>query len=331
MSSLNETFEFITAFFAEKPEDWLIEIRPISEPRIPGLAPRAFALTQKQAAIDFSLQCNERGADVYFGVAPRSRWPEARGRGGGKAEVDFLVALWADLDPPKGESLSMGEARDRLGAVALPPTATVVSGHGLHAYWFLTDPLFVGDLTNERNAKQLLKRLANAVGGDPNVADIARVMRLPGTLNLKPLRQDPQAKPLPCYLRELHTDRRYCLEELEKYLPPPPVEAVVVPPRPEPRGDHLERILASNPMPLVAEKLGLGIVRGNPPLCPCPFHDDRDPSLALYPDHGHCFGCEWHGDPIDFVRSYCSVGFREAVALLASWANLPPLSVRRAV
>lgn len=331
MSSPSETLQFISALFAEKREDWLIEIRPISKPRIPSLAPRAFPLAQKQAAIDFSSRCSERGADVYFGVAPRSRWPEVRGRAGGRAEVDFLVALWADLDPPKGELLSMEDARDQLRAVALPPSAAVISGHGLHAYWFLTDALFVGDQAAERKAKLLLKRLAKAVGGDPNVADVARVMRMPGTANQKPRRKDPQAKPLPCYLRELHTDRRYCLEELEKYLPPAPVEEVVVPPRPEPRGDHLERILASNPMPLVAEKLGLGIGRGNPPLCPCPFHDDRDPSLALYSDHGHCFGCEWHGDQIDLVRRLGPTGFREAVALLASWANLPPLSVRRAV
>ena len=30
----------------------------------------------------------------------------------------------------------------------------------------------------------------------------------------------------------------------------------------------------------------------------CPFHDDSTPSLQLYPDHFHCFGCGAHG-PLD--------------------------------
>lgn len=28
----------------------------------------------------------------------------------------------------------------------------------------------------------------------------------------------------------------------------------------------------------------------------CPFHADRVPSLKLYDDHFHCFGCGAHGD-----------------------------------
>ncbi|MCZ7598562.1 MAG: RepB family DNA primase [Gammaproteobacteria bacterium] len=34
-------------------------------------------------------------------------------------------------------------------------------------------------------AEQLMKRLAAVVGGDPQVCDVARILRLPGTLNLK--------------------------------------------------------------------------------------------------------------------------------------------------
>lgn len=33
----------------------------------------------------------------------------------------------------------------------------------------------------------------------------------------------------------------------------------------------------------------------------CPFHDDRTPSLKLYADSYHCFGCGAHGDAVDFV------------------------------
>lgn len=42
----------------------------------------------------------------------------------------------------------------------------------------------------------------------------------------------------------------------------------------------------------------------------CPFHADRMPSLKLYDDHFHCFGCGAHGDVIDLAAGLlgCSKG-----------------------
>jgi DNA primase len=47
----------------------------------------------------------------------------------------------------------------------------------------------------------------------------------------------------------------------------------------------------------------------------CPFHAEKTPSLHVYPDHFHCFGCGAHGDAIDFLTRF-GRGFREAVAEL---------------
>ena len=33
----------------------------------------------------------------------------------------------------------------------------------------------------------------------------------------------------------------------------------------------------------------------------CPFHDDSTPSLHIYDDHFHCYGCGAHGDAIDWL------------------------------
>jgi DNA polymerase I-like protein with 3'-5' exonuclease and polymerase domains len=33
----------------------------------------------------------------------------------------------------------------------------------------------------------------------------------------------------------------------------------------------------------------------------CPFHDDSTPSLHIYDDHFHCFGCGAHGDAVDWL------------------------------
>jgi len=55
----------------------------------------------------------------------------------------------------------------------------------------------------------------------------------------------------------------------------------------------------------------------------CPFHEDRTPSLCVYPETEsfHCFGCGASGDVIDFVRRTEDLGFREAVRRLGGGAG----------
>lgn len=50
----------------------------------------------------------------------------------------------------------------------------------------------------------------------------------------------------------------------------------------------------------------------------CPFHNDKNPSLAVYKDCYYCFGCGEHGDVIDWVRKQDGIGFKEAVEKLSS-------------
>ena len=50
---------------------------------------------------------------------------------------------------------------------------------------------------------------------------------------------------------------------------------------------------------MAAERYGLPVNRGG--MACCPFHDDRTPSMKLYPDHFHCFGCGQAGDVIDLT------------------------------
>ncbi len=69
------------------------------------------------------------------------------------------------------------------------------------------------------------------------------------------------------------------------------------------------------PVPEAAGMYGLepnpaGMVR-------CPFHDDRTPSLKLYPDHYYCFGCHAHGDVVDLVTRLTGLRPFDAARLLA--------------
>jgi hypothetical protein len=51
----------------------------------------------------------------------------------------------------------------------------------------------------------------------------------------------------------------------------------------------------------------------------CPFHDDRKPSFAVYPDGYKCFGCGASGDVIDFIMQIRNCDFKEALEILKEY------------
>ena len=63
----------------------------------------------------------------------------------------------------------------------------------------------------------------------------------------------------------------------------------------------------------------------------CPFHADRTPSLKLYSDHFHCFGCGEHGDVIDLTAGLLGCSESEAARRLeadfGSGSFVPPLGL----
>jgi P4 family phage/plasmid primase-like protien len=58
----------------------------------------------------------------------------------------------------------------------------------------------------------------------------------------------------------------------------------------------------------------------------CPFHDEKTPSFTLSPDKGFmkCFGCDWKGDVIQFVKDRKGIPFPEAALLLGARAEDTP-------
>ena len=131
------------------------------------------------------------GIDPYFAPA-EYRTPNSR-------TADNILgayAFWVDLDvgPAKAKDAkgysTLADAQAALREfcikAGLPtPTHLVESGSGLHAYWTLSD--FLDRETWLAHAVKI-KAIAKQFGflADPTrTADIASVMRLPGTLNLK--------------------------------------------------------------------------------------------------------------------------------------------------
>ena len=60
--------------------------------------------------------------------------------------------------------------------------------------------------------------------------------------------------------------------------------------------------------------------RASQPRGKCPFHGSKSDSFAVYPASGRaqCWGCDWKGDAIDFVRDHYGLSFLDALARLES-------------
>ena len=142
-----------------------------------------------------------RGVDKYFGPHPRNS------KNGSSQSVSTVTCLFADMDFKNFEG-EKEEACRTLEDFRFEPTVIVDSGHGLHPYFFLKEP---EDLDDPKEYILNSRGLQRALGSD-RVHDLARIMRIPGTDNLK----DPK-NPRPCHIVSANYDRRYSLDDFEMF------------------------------------------------------------------------------------------------------------------
>lgn len=133
-------------------------------------------------------------ANTYFGVNP-TKGPVREDATRGKAvDVTRLAALWCDLDFKSSGCGSLSVARtiidDLSGLLGTRPTVLVHTGHGIHPYWPVSDGH--DDVNQLAALVRRFGRLVAAVAKDraakvDNVFDLARMLRVPGTINNKGL------------------------------------------------------------------------------------------------------------------------------------------------
>lgn len=218
-----EPHEFIETLFGEMP-DGFVEVCYLA-PEDSGLYPRTIVhwaelpLSTLDPKLPNVMDLNAKGYNCYFAVAARGRKyePEQRiSKKSGKSytvhprgkayDATWITALWVDIDVP-GEN-----GYRQLIDNAVPPSIIVSSGGGWHGYWLLTEPMAV-DESNRDGIKRTLKGMAIATGGDTKVADLARIMRLPGTVNTKPGRGQT------CMVRDFIPCRYHYIELELGYAP----------------------------------------------------------------------------------------------------------------
>lgn len=161
-------------------------------------------------------------ADIYLaaGLAPKVEAPQKnRVKSQG---VIGIPGLWADIDlndesiGKTGAAPTMDVALELASAI-VEPTILVHSGHGLQAWWLFEDPwLFALESEREqagrlsRGFQAMLKAKARGMGfGVDSTHDLARLMRLPGTMNHK------VPPPVPVTRME-HEGPRYTVENLSQ-------------------------------------------------------------------------------------------------------------------
>lgn len=171
------------------------------------------------------------GNDIYVGCAlsdqsrgPHQRCPAEQSAG--------IAALWVDIDwadpvHKKADSLPPNKDAAIEIAIACPllPSIIVDSGHGLQAWWLLSDPwLFKNDSEREEAAslvhgwQRTVQRAAAAKGYTmDSVFDLARVMRIPGSMNAK------SSPAVPVTVHSLDETKRYSPYDLSQYITNEPV------------------------------------------------------------------------------------------------------------
>jgi hypothetical protein len=104
-----------------------------------------------------------------------------------------------------------GEALAAIEAFPLRPSMLIDSGGGFQAYFLFREPVGL-DKESIAHLEAINRGLSSALAGDVAASDVARILRLPGTWNMK-----LQGNPRPVKIVWCEPDRVYDLAELAKY------------------------------------------------------------------------------------------------------------------
>jgi hypothetical protein len=166
-------------------------------------------------------------ADIYWGVHPCAAIPttdskgrpaqpqDVRGRNESIAAANCFYAEW-DAKPAAGQTQTDAfcDVLDKIAALRYPPTVLICSGGGYHAYWILPQPFIVRSEDDRQTLRKLQAAFVDMVGSDGGAKDIARVLRVPGTYNLKPDR----ARHVVRFVHPIMDDRFYTFDQMRGWI-----------------------------------------------------------------------------------------------------------------
>ena len=162
--------------------------------------------------------------NTFFGVGLRKKALKTGFRGSEK-DVLCVTTLYADIDI-KGNAhaqtslpSSTDEAIDFLHGLKIKPSIIVNSGNGIHGYWLLDKTFIIETEDDRKHISSIFKGFGRYVNSEAkkrgwkidSVYDLARILRVPGTINHK---LGTGAK---CEVIESH-DERHSISEFIQFI-----------------------------------------------------------------------------------------------------------------
>jgi putative DNA primase/helicase len=149
--------------------------------------------------------------NVYFSVHPgvvkRSQHQRVT-----VATIAAINCLIAEFDAK--DFHSKADALAHIMALMVPPSVVIDSGGGYHCYWLLDQPFAIETDGDRQYAANIQTAWNQYVGGDHTVHDLARVLRIPGTLNHK------YSPPSPVEIVDWQPERLYSLGSIATLVDP---------------------------------------------------------------------------------------------------------------
>ena len=163
---------------------------------LPGRKCKPFAVGEMEQLAHRAMELSAT-ENVYFGLHTMDHAPRPGGRASAEeiTGVAFLHGeydVWGQGHQETRLPETQEEVLNFLHALEQPPSIIVSSGNGVHTYWLLEDYVAVTD-DNRDNIGRIMRghekythRLAAEHGWRfDTVSDLARILRVPGTLNHK--------------------------------------------------------------------------------------------------------------------------------------------------
>lgn len=157
--------------------------------------------------------------NLYMGVHPCRvrRGDHQRATIATVAAINCLYAEFDAADPAAKAALL-----ERVTTITPAPSVIVDSGGGYHAYWLLDEPFVLTGEAERERARQAQYAWVAYTGADAAAKDLARVLRVPGTVNRKAA-YAPAFPPVafapafpPVAFVQANLERTYALADLEQ-------------------------------------------------------------------------------------------------------------------
>ena len=163
---------------------------------LPGKKCYPYALRHLDGLVEKAMELSDT-ENAYFGLHLMDK-PPASGKRASLNEISCVSFLHGEYDikGPAHKENDLPETLEEtlafLHALECPPSIIVFSGNGVHTYWLLEEPIAVNNDNRSRiqrimkGYEQSIHQLGREKGWnfDP-VADLARILRVPDTLNHK--------------------------------------------------------------------------------------------------------------------------------------------------